>query len=185
MVPISPGVIWVKVQLFDVLFTIFLLSFPPPPFLDDVFDNKKLDIFVCPGQLFHRVGLMSGSAFSPDALVRDPAAAAMAVASRAQCDGTTSPDDLLECLRAAPLDALLPPEPPPPQPLPSSTPLPTSDATTTEDDNGLLGSAGADEDAEADKALLEMGPTVDGVVVTAEDTVDPAFFLLVSYVRVK
>ncbi|XP_052119806.1 neuroligin-3-like [Frankliniella occidentalis] len=65
---------------------------------------------VTPG-LFHRAALMSGSAYSPWALVQDPVRAAVRVASKLNCsvpaDLARDHEDIVDCLRNAPLDSLL------------------------------------------------------------------------------
>ncbi|KAI5717710.1 hypothetical protein M8J77_009943 [Diaphorina citri] len=59
------------------------------------------------GLLFHRAILMSGSALSPWALVRDPARYARQVAKHAACPRDLSHTELLKCLREKPLELLL------------------------------------------------------------------------------
>ncbi|XP_075235793.1 neuroligin-3-like [Lycorma delicatula] len=59
------------------------------------------------GLLFHRAILMSGSALSPWALVREPFKFARQVARHANCSPELPHPHLLKCLRDRPLDALL------------------------------------------------------------------------------
>lgn len=59
------------------------------------------------GLLFHRAILMSGSALSPWAMVREPARFARQVAKHANCSPELPHPHLLKCLRERPLDALL------------------------------------------------------------------------------
>ncbi|XP_044731234.1 neuroligin-4, Y-linked [Chrysoperla carnea] len=59
------------------------------------------------GLLFHRAILMSGSAFSPWALVQEPARYAAQVAQHANCSPELPHSHLMKCLRERPLDVLL------------------------------------------------------------------------------
>ncbi|XP_054273018.1 neuroligin-4, Y-linked-like [Macrosteles quadrilineatus] len=59
------------------------------------------------GLLFHRAILMSGSALSPWALVREPARFARQVAKHVNCSPEMPHPHLLKCLRERPLEALL------------------------------------------------------------------------------
>lgn len=64
-------------------------------------------MFILTGLLFHRAILMSGSALSPWALVKDPARFARQVARHANCSPEMPHPHLLKCLRERPLDAIL------------------------------------------------------------------------------
>lgn len=64
-------------------------------------------IYSLTGLLFHRAILMSGSALSPWALVREPARFARQVAKHANCSPELPHPHLLKCLRERPLEALL------------------------------------------------------------------------------